>query len=252
MAKKHKDLVIDMTDILFENDHILMKSEYRVPDLHSHLASHLVIGAGGSLHIMVNGQEFTADAVIIASDIVHTIYMDQGDMIVYLFDTASDHSRQLSEKYLKGVDFYIPEKLLTDTMREVWKESANDLKTADKRLLEVLGIVRRESKMDERITDVLTFLREMDSVPEDITDILCRRVCLSKSRLSHLFKEQMGISLHRYLALDKMKKGYLSFLEYGNITDAAMRAGFDSPSHFAATCKRMFGISFTEFIQSKR
>ena len=112
--------------------------------------------------------------------------------------------------------------------------------------------MRRESKVDDRITDVLTFLRETDSVPEDITDILCQRVCLSKSRFSHLFKEQMGISLHRYLALDKMKKGYLSFLEYGNITEAAMRAGFDSPSHFAATCKRMFGISFTEFIQSKR
>lgn len=244
--------MIYMTDFLFEYDHILMKSEYRVPDPHSHLASHLVLGVGGSLYAMVNGKEFESEAVIIASDIVHTIYMDQGDMVVYLFDTASDYSRQLSEKYLKGESFCIPEKSLTDTMKKVWKESANDLKTADKSLVKALGIVRRESKMDDRIMDVLTFLRETDSVPEDITDILCRRACLSKSRLSHLFKEQMGISLHRYLALDKMKKGYISFLKYGNITEAAMRAGFDSPSHFAATCKRMFGISFTEFIQRKR
>ena len=79
-----------MTDVLFEYDHILMKSEYRMPDLHSHLASHLVLGIGGTLHVMVEGQEFDADAVMIASDVQHTIYMDKGDMLLYLFDTTSD------------------------------------------------------------------------------------------------------------------------------------------------------------------
>ena len=32
-----------MTDILFEYDHMLIRSEYRTPDIHSHLAVHLVI-----------------------------------------------------------------------------------------------------------------------------------------------------------------------------------------------------------------
>jgi len=67
-----------------------------------------------------------------------------------------------------------------------------------------------------------------------------------------LFKENVGISLHRYLAMDKMRKGYIHFQKYGSITEASMRAGFDSPSHFAATCKRMFGISFSEFIKSEK
>ena len=49
--------------------------------------------------------------------------------------------------------------------------------------------------------------------------------------------------------MDKMRKGYIHFQKYGNITEASMRAGFDSPSHFAATCKRMFGISFSEFVK---
>lgn len=30
-----------MTDILFEYDHMLIRSEYRTPDIHSHLAVHL-------------------------------------------------------------------------------------------------------------------------------------------------------------------------------------------------------------------
>jgi AraC-like DNA-binding protein len=90
----------------------------------------------------------------------------------------------------------------------------------------------------------------MDEIPENAVPLLCQKVYLSQSRLSHLFKEVTGISLSRYLAMEKMRKGYIHFQKHGNITEAAMHAGFDSPSHFAATCKRMFGISFSEFIKS--
>ncbi len=41
-----------MTDTLFEYDHILMRSEYRTPDIHSHIALHLIVGLGGGLHCM--------------------------------------------------------------------------------------------------------------------------------------------------------------------------------------------------------
>ena len=38
-----------MTDTLFEYDHILMRSEYRTPDIHSHLALHLIVGLGAAV-----------------------------------------------------------------------------------------------------------------------------------------------------------------------------------------------------------
>ena len=86
--------------------------------------------------------------------------------------------------------------------------------------------------------------------PGDIMKKLCDISCLSQSRLSHLFTQNMGMSLHRYLSFDKMRKGYTNFLSTGNITQAALDSGFDTPSHFAATCKRMFGLSFSEFQKS--
>ena len=117
--------------------------------------------------------------------------------------------------------------------------------------MEVCGIENKNDRMtDERIQNVMTYLKTSDSISGDIIKRLCEEACLSESRLSHLFKEQMGIALGRYLVLEKMKKGYLHYRRTGNITDAALNAGFDSPSHFAATCKRMFGISFSEFIKS--
>ena len=144
------------TDTLFEYDHILMRTEYRTPDPHSHLAVHLILGLDSDVTCDVSGEHIEAPGIFIAADITHTAYTSSGGMLVYLFDPA----------------------------------------------------------------------------------------CLSQSRLSHLFKESVGISLHRYLAWEKMRKGYVNYRKYGSITEAAMRAGFDSPSHFAATCKRMFGLSF--------
>ncbi len=239
-----------MTDVLFEYDHILMRSEYRVPDPHAHLASHVVMGIGGELHVMADGQDFNAGAVIIASDVMHTIYMDRGDILLYLFDTTSDYAATLNEKYLHGEKYIVLDSEITAGIMEIYEKNDHDLKRSDSEMLARLGLSRIEGRIDERITDSLSLLKGIETIPSDIAEVLCKKACLSKSRFCHLFKEQMGISLHRYIALDKMKKGYMYYLQDKNITEAALRAGFDSPSHFASTCKRMFGISFSEFIRS--
>ncbi|WP_216857302.1 helix-turn-helix domain-containing protein [Paenibacillus tritici] len=49
--------------------------------------------------------------------------------------------------------------------------------------------------------------------------------------MSHLFKENTGISLSGYMVLHKLQKATYLIFEGLSITDAAMAAGFDSPSH---------------------
>ncbi len=238
-----------MTELLFEYDHLLIHSEYRTPEVHSHLASHLMIALEGSLECEIGGEVSENTGVCIASDAAHTVYSQTGDMLLYLFDTTSSLSDAFSEKYLRGRRFCVLDSTLVNDLREIWKSET--AAQADMKMLERCGLLRTaSSEKDERITAVLEYLRGIQTVPEDIMEQLCRTACLSQSRLSHLFREQVGISLHRYLALDKMKKGYICYKSCGSITEAAMTAGFDSPSHFAATCKRMFGISFSEIMKS--
>ena len=68
--------------------------------------------------------------------------------------------------------------------------------------------------------------------------------------MSHIFKDETGMTLHSYLALVKLRKT-TEYIEQGmNITEASIYAGFDTPSHCAATCKRMFGISLREVYKS--
>lgn len=237
-----------MTSTVFGYDHIMMRAEYRTPDPHSHLAVHFIAGLDGPVHCVVSGDSFDADAVFIASDVVHTAYAETGDMLVFLFDTAGSIAEEAQKQYLCGRPYFCGDKETVEKLREIWKN--NPPAQADSLITQLLGLDTVGNTLrDERISQVLEYLRSLDEVPEDITAQLCAKVCLSPSRLSHLFKENVGISLHRYLAMDKMRKGYIHFQKYGNITEASMRAGFDSPSHFAATCKRMIGISFSEFVK---
>ena len=237
-----------MTSTVFGYDHIMMRAEYRTPDPHSHLAVHFIAGLDGPVHCVVSGDSSDADAVFIASDVVHTAYAETGDMLVFLFDTAGSIAEEAQKQYLCGRPYFCGDKETVEKLREIWKN--NPPAQADSLITQLLGLDTVGNTLrDERISQVLEYLRSLDEVPEDITAQLCAKVCLSPSRLSHLFKENVGISLHRYLAMDKMRKGYIHFQKYGNITEASMRAGFDSPSHFAATCKRMFGISFSEFVK---
>lgn len=238
-----------MTNTVFGYDHIMMRAEYRTPDPHSHLAMHFIAGLEGKIHCDVQGDSFDAEAVFIASDVVHTAYAETGDMLVFLFDAAGSIAKEAERKYLRGKPYCRIPPETAENIREICRENTPD--DSDKLITALLGLdVSGNLPHDGRITEVLEYLRALDEIPEDITAQLCGRVCLSPSRLSHLFKENVGISLHRYLAMDKMRKGYIHFQKYGSITEASMRAGFDSPSHFAATCKRMFGISFSEFIKS--
>ena len=240
-----------MTDILFEYDHILIRSEYRTPDIHKHLAAHMVFGIKGELTCVVGEDAFKCRGALIASDVEHTIYAENGDMLLFLLDTTSEMARIIEESFLHGNDFFLIDTATVDIMSKIWGKCSDDLKEADRRLLEACGIEKGvKLPVDERVQKVLSYLTSSDSITADIMELLCREVCLSESRLSHIFKEQMGIALGRYLVLEKMKKGYLHYGRTGNITEAALNAGFDSPSHFAATCKRMFGISFSEFIKS--
>lgn len=247
-----KNVLTIMTDVFFEYNHILMRADYRTPDPHSHLAVHLILGVENNVCCDISDNHVEAAGIFIASDVVHTAYTTSGGMLVYLFDPACSYADSINENHLHGKQFTALSEKTVNEIRCIYNANAS-LSQTDHKILDFLGFtVSDVFHMDERIKNVLETLRSSDEVPDNIIQLLCSTACLSQSRLSHLFKKNVGISLHRYLAWEKMRKGYVNYQKYGNITKAAMYAGFDSPSHFSATCKRMFGLSFSDFIKGEK
>jgi len=102
-------------------------------------------------------------------------------------------------------------------------------------------------KTDERITKVLEIIEHSEGIYEGFVDDLTMRCGLSKSRFCHLFKEQMGMSITSYLLCSKVFKAYHYNFSGMNMTESAVRAGFNSLSHFSETHKKMFGYSLSGY-----
>ena len=250
-----------MTKFLSYNyDHLSCIADYGTPDTHSHLALHFIFSLNGTFSGIVDGESFSARAVFISSDVPHTLVLDNQSALVYLFEPVSALGHYIEDSFLKKQKFQIADKELISRidkfLNSVFDLYSEDLCAADfdSEILKILGWKSEEHlnvMLDERLVAVKKLLFEIDTIPHDIMDVLCNKVNLSKSRLSHLFSKQVGISLHRYLAFIKIQKAFMYVRSGRNLTEAALDAGFDSSSHLSSTFKRMFGISFSHFLKSK-
>jgi AraC-like DNA-binding protein len=67
-------------------------------------------------------------------------------------------------------------------------------------------------------------------------------VGVSVSRLTHLFTEQVGIPLRRYVLWLRLRMAITEVLGGADLTDAAHSAGFADSAHLTRTCRDMFGL----------
>jgi AraC family transcriptional regulator len=82
---------------------------------------------------------------------------------------------------------------------------------------------------------------------------LARQAGLSPFHFSRLFKLSMGEPPYRYLLRRRLRRG-AELLAQGDLSIAgiAQRAGFADQSHFAAHFKRIYGLTPTAFLRSKK
>jgi len=188
------------------------------------------------------------DGILLYPDIEHDIQAT-GRMLVFLFANTSKITDLMVEKYLSDKDYaIIPEAALGRIKAEYLRGTEH----LDERILKDLSLYTTErAQFDDRVAEAIEELESAETVSGDMIARLSRQVCLSQSRLSHLFKKDIGISLNRYLSFMKMKKAYEYVRKGETLTSAAFHAGFDSSSHMAAACKRMFGISLSAFMKSQ-
>jgi AraC-like DNA-binding protein len=71
---------------------------------------------------------------------------------------------------------------------------------------------------------------------------------LSESRFLHLFRDELGTSLRRYRQWARLTWAGTAIAAGDNLTEAAMKAGFASPSHLADRFKTTFGLSASQLL----
>lgn len=263
--------LVIMNEIYLAKNHLMIKTEYKDPEMHRHSAAHILISLKGPVHFQVDGQEMTGFGAVIPSGLPHTVCgapdeegkpFSMPSLLLYLFDETTfvaqciRESRLITEKQAQTVlQWYRDMRETPDAavaypsfLRQVLKELglfdngqiAGNPQGADGTLaadsLQAVG--------DERIRQAYVYIDE--HIDSDMTVAsIAGHFCMSESRFSHLFRKEAGMSVANYLVFRKLYFTYLGLMKGKNITTAALDAGFSDPSHFAATNKRMFGLSPT-------
>lgn len=99
---------------------------------------------------------------------------------------------------------------------------------------------------DSRILEAADYIHRARNLESLTVQEIARAVCLSESRLSHLFKQEAGISLHLYLANMKLERAFYLIPTGKPLTDICMEAGFSSPSHMSDISRKLYGLSMTQ------
>lgn len=126
------------------------------------------------------------------------------------------------------------------------QSATTSLDEADDLLAAMFGVSVRmrfaDPPMDSRIASAIEQLRE---APEkyDSLDALADSVHLSPSRFAHVFKDEIGVPVRRYLLWLKMRKALDVAIAGHSLTTAALSAGFADSAHLSRTVRSMLGIA---------
>lgn len=118
----------------------------------------------------------------------------------------------------------------------------------------VLSIKKDQTviEYDNRIYETIDYLNKNDLEYSSMTKTLCKITNLSESRLSHLFKSNIGISLKKYLIWNKLKSTIKQHLDdKDDLFSALINNGFYDQPHFSNSFKNMLGVNPSKAYNSR-
>lgn len=228
------------------NDYIFMFGREQNEKKHSHYAIQLLIPIN---HINVNGVR-SQSTVLINSYTSHYVYGD-AEILSLLINPASNIGRRIKQSFFqydnRNKDIVCLNHFkINDYAKGIVKniqDSREIQRTIDLIIERLLMYTSQVCPLDDRVLAVKHSIISSDFATLHYENII-KNVFLSKSRFTHLFKDEMGIPLGKYITWKKLLYASIKLLTSEmNITTVAHEYGFADASHFSRTFKDNFGIS---------
>ena len=232
-------------------------SDFLVAKPHAHGALQLSVGLDGMPCVQLDGVWRYARGVLVDTDVSHGFRCDGYLTAIGWIEGESRIGQQLRERVLDGRPYAVLDEDLcariADAVRPVLGANASctEAYARWRRALGELAVdITPEPKLDRRIAAVLDYLRKTPSPPPSVGD-LARIAFLSESRLQHVFREQVGVPIRRYLLWHRYLTALSLLADGSSVTDAAFAAGFADGAHLTRTAVRMNGYPPTEMPYSR-
>lgn len=230
---------------LFPNGALFVGADM-VNEPHRHFTTSIIVGLDGPVRLRAESlPDWTpVDGVLVAPNVeqqldasgrrVATFQVDPESAdfgrIAHWFDSTG--VRMMSQSILAAVRAALAGMTEdTEGALRVWSRTM-DLLSED-------GAERAEQ--DPRIRKVLEIIKR-DFLSPPPAGKLAAAVGLSAGRLIHLFTEEMGLPIRRYILWLRLRDVLISVVTGSSLTEAAHRAGFADSAHLSRTFRGMFGF----------
>lgn len=206
---------------------------------HKHVSASVLIGLDGPIRVEVNGAWQQLDAAIVAPEVEQSLDSDGHRTVVIHLDPDQRLWRHFAE--LVGADGFaaLPrETLKLDQLQ--CAVSDDDINAVQQWLFDLANALHAPPPpQDPRVEKVCAYLRRQ--LPERIELPQLSQVAnLSGSRITHLFKQQTGVTLRRFLAHLKIQQALFSWRPGMQVAELAALAGFYDQPHLLRTAREMF------------
>ncbi len=238
---------------------VLLIGDCLEEDEHSHHALQITIDLEQHNFVLRQGvHTLEVQAAIIKPNQLHHAVASAAWRAVLLLDPQTDYAYRIHRRFAAGEAVAILSELETEFCRNALRNfggSAQPIEIADRAISDIVehlaGPSERPELPDPRIAKVLQRIHQAQGQQLTLRK-LASCVALSESRLSHLFKQEMGIQIQRYLLWYKVAETAFNIGRGMSLTDAAGEAGFADSAHFSRSFRIMFGLTPSQILRRSK
>lgn len=240
---------LQMNKIFVSQDYMLFFQNFKETDPHIHATKHLAISLQGHMNCKLEETQHKCFGYILNSGVMHERYGENADgqKIIFIFEPCSQIAIKIEKEILKGKSYQLLEEQMVMEIKKRFGERINEENVTQEmveQIFDICHLTRNMSyRLDSRVEQLIKILREEETITNEIVENAISAADLSKSRLLHLFKQEIGVSLKKYLQCLKFFKTWRYLAEGENITDACLHAGFNDSAHYSNFMKQCYGMS---------
>ncbi len=196
------------------------------------------------------GQVIKYSGLLVPPNVIYKNETVDAFLLILQIDPDSVYFHSMLEIFDKGITTFNPEKIpdLGEKIRKIIKESATDSEVFSLKE-SILQTIRAENQLtktykplDNRVLLAIDYLKKIPDLTENTSlQYLANLVGLSQDRFRHLFTNNMGVSIRRYILYLRIRKTAFYLNQGMNLTRAAHNAGFADQPHLTRTFREMYG-----------
>lgn len=206
-------------------------------DVHAHHAVQIITATTSFSVFDGHGARHRATKVVVPADAPHRIEAGAQEATVIFLEPESQPGRAAHARAVRSGWTVTP--VLGSTRRRALAAVVDELIAHLAPATAECGPAARHLAID----DVLRLLPDLVAAGPVSGTELAARVGISASRLTHLFTEQVGIPLRRYVLWTRLRAAIIRVQAGDDLTGAAHGAGFADSAHLTRTTREMFGLA---------